>query len=221
MGRPTGAPAPWRRRDSGATTVRSICQAHGLKPHLATTFKVSTDPRFAEKPEDVAGLYLAAPEHALVLCCDEKSQRCRRWIARHPGFRARKAGRRPSHDYVRHGTMPLLAMLNIADGPVITTCQPKHRHQEWLKFLKLIVANTPAQRTLHLVLDNYAAHKHPKEKAWLARHPRFHLHFTPASAAWLNSSLSSNYTITASSASPSERATPERLAREPAHDEAA
>ena len=170
----------------GATTVRSIWQAHGLKPHLAATFKVSTDPRFAEKLEDIVGLYLAAPEHALALCCDEKSQ-VQALDRTQPGLPLKKGRAQTfTHDYVRHGTTTLFAALNIAEGQVITTGQPKHRHQEWLKFLKLIEANTPPQRTLHLILDNYATHKHPTVRAWLKKHPRFELHFTPTSASWLN-----------------------------------
>ena len=170
----------------GATTVRSIWQAHGLKPHLAATFKVSNDPRFAEKLEDIVGLYLAAPEHAMVLCCDEKSQ-VQALDRTQPGLPLKKGRAQTyTHDYVRHGTTTLFAALNVADGQVITTCAPKHRHQEWLKFLKLIDTNTPPQRTLHLILDNYATHKHPKVRAWLEKHPRFHLHFTPTSASWLN-----------------------------------
>jgi len=170
----------------GATTVRSIWQAHGLKPHLASTFKVSNDPHFAEKLEDIVGLYLAAPEHALVLCCDEKSQ-VQALDRTQPGLPLKK-GRAETftHDYVRNGTTTLFAALNVADGQVISTCQPKHRHQEWLKFLKLLDQKTPSERTLHVILDNYATHKHPKVKEWLKRHPRFHLHFTPTSASWLN-----------------------------------
>ena len=170
----------------GATTVRSIWQAHGLKPHLASTFKVSNDPHFAEKLEDIVGLYLAAPEHAMVLCCDEKSQ-VQALDRTQPGLPLKK-GRAETftHDYVRNGTTTLFAALNVADGQVISTCHPKHRHQEWLKFLKLVDAQTPPERALHIILDNYATHKHPKVKEWLKKHPRFHLHFTPTSASWLN-----------------------------------
>jgi transposase len=170
----------------GATTVRSIWRAHGLKPHLAATFKVSNDPHFAEKLEDIVGLYLAAPEHAMVLCCDEKSQ-VQALDRTQPGLPLKK-GRAETftHDYVRNGTTTLFAALNVADGQVISTCQPKHRHQEWLKFLKLVDEQTPPERTLHVILDNYATHKHPKVKGWIKKHPRFHLHFTPTSASWLN-----------------------------------
>ena len=183
---------PWSRRtlakalDIGPTTVGKVWQAHGLKPPLARTFKVSNDPRFVEKLEDVVGLYLDCPEHALVLCCDEKSQ-VQALDRTQPGLPLKK-GRAGTmtHDYVRHGTTTLFAALNVADGTLIGQCQDRHRHQEWLKFLKLIDAPTPAGRDLHLILDNYATHKHAKVKQWLAKHPRFHLHFTPTSASWLN-----------------------------------
>ncbi len=167
-------------------TVGRIWREHGLKPHLIRTFKVSNDPRFAEKLEDVIGLYLNAPEHAIVLCCDEKSQ-VQALDRTQPGLPLKK-GRASTmtHDYVRHGTTTLFAALNVADGKVIGQCQARHRHQEWLQFLKLIEAQTPAGRQLHLILDNYATHKHPKVQSWLAKHPRFHLHFTPTSASWLN-----------------------------------
>ena len=153
---------------------------------LIRTFKVSKDPRFAEKLEDVVGLSLNAPEHAIVLCCDEKSQ-VQALDRTQPGLPLKK-GRAGTmtHDYVRHGTTTLFAALNIADGTILGQCQNRHRHQEWLKFLKLIDQQTPADREVHLILDNYATHKHPKVKAWLARHLRFHLHFTPTSASWLN-----------------------------------
>jgi len=172
--------------DVSSRTVGRVWQAHGLKPHLIRTFKVSNDPRFTEKLEDVIGLYLHAPEHALVLCCDEKSQ-VQALDRTQPGLPLKK-GRAGTmtHDYVRHGTTTLFAALNVADGTVIGQCQDRHRHQEWLKFLQLIDTQTPADRDLHLILDNYATHKHPKVQKWLAKHPRFHLHFTPTSASWLN-----------------------------------
>lgn len=172
--------------DISPSTVGRIWREHGLKPHLARTFKVSNDPRFSEKLEDIVGLYLNAPEHAIVLCCDEKSQ-IQALDRTQPGLPLKK-GRvnTMTHDYVRHGTTTLFAALNVADGTVIGECQPRHRHQEWLKFLKLIDQRTAPDRELHLILDNYATHKHPKVKAWLAKHPRFHLHFTPTSASWLN-----------------------------------
>ena len=172
--------------DVSGRTVGRVWQAHGLKPHLVRTFKVSNDPRFAEKLEDVVGLYLDTPEHALVLCCDEKSQ-VQALDRTQPGLPLKK-GRAGTmtHDYVRHGTTTLFAALNVADGTVIGQCQDRHRHQEWLKFLQLIDAQTPPDRDLHLILDNYATHKHPKVQKWLTKHPRFHLHFTPTSASWLN-----------------------------------
>ena len=170
----------------GATTIGEIWRAHGLKPHLARTFKVSNDPHFVEKLEDIVGLYLNAPEHALVLSCDEKSQV--QALDRTQQGLPLKKGRAATytHDYKRHGTTTLFAALSVADGTVISTCQNRHRHQEWLKFLKLIDTSTPAEKDLHLIVDNYATHKHPKVKAWLAKHPRFHIHFTPTSASWLN-----------------------------------
>lgn len=172
--------------DVSSRTIGRVWQAHGLKPHLVRTFKVSNDPHFTEKLEDVVGLYLHTPEHALVLCCDEKSQ-VQALDRTQPGLPLKK-GRAGTmtHDYVRHGTTTLFAALNVADGTVIGQCQDRHRHQEWLKFLQLIDAQTPADRDLHLILDNYATHKHPKVQKWLAKHPRFHLHFTPTSASWLN-----------------------------------
>ena len=167
-------------------TVRRIWKSHGLKPHLSRTFKLSNDPQFVEKLEDIVGLYLRPPEHALVLSCDEKSQ-IQALDRTQPGLPL-KQGRAGTmtHDYQRHGTTTLFAALNTLDGTVIGTHMNRHRHQEWLKFLKLIDAQTPPDKELHLILDNYATHKHAKVKRWLARHPRFHLHFTPTSASWLN-----------------------------------
>lgn len=168
------------------TTIGRIWKENGLKPHLERTFKISRDPRFAEKLEDVIGLYLNAPEHAIVLCCDEKSQ-IQALDRTQPGLPLKK-GRAGTmtHDYVRHGTTTLFAALNIADGTIISQCQNRHRHQEWLAFLKQIDAETPPDRELHLILDNYATHKHASVKRWLAKHPRIHFHFTPTSASWLN-----------------------------------
>jgi transposase len=172
--------------DLSESTVGRIWREHGLKPHLVRTFKVSNDPKFVEKLEDIVGLYLNAPEHAIVLCCDEKSQ-VQALDRTQPGLPLKKGrANTMTHDYVRHGTTTLFAALNVADGKVIGECHPRHRHQEWLKFLKLIDKETPADRDLHLIVDNYATHKHPNVKAWLAKHPRFHLHFTPTSASWLN-----------------------------------
>ncbi len=163
-----------------------IWREHGIKPHRIKSFKLSNDKRFVEKPDDIVGLYLQPPEHALVLSCDEKSQiqALDRTQASLPLRRGKTATM--THDYVRHGTTTLFAALSTLDGKVIGTCMPRHRHQEWIKFLKLIDTQTPAAKQLHLIVDNYATHKHPKVLAWLKRHPRFHIHFTPTSASWLN-----------------------------------
>jgi transposase len=167
-------------------TVRRIWRKHGLKPHLVRTFKLSTDPRFAEKLEDVVGLYLNPPEHALVLSLDEKTQ-IQALDRTQPGLPLKKGrAETMTHDYKRHGTTTLFAALNTLDGTVIGTCMKQHRHEEWLKFLGLIDRETPSDRELHLIVDNYSAHKHPDVLAWLERHPRFHLHFTPTSASWAN-----------------------------------
>lgn len=168
------------------TTVRRIWRQHGLKPHLVETFKVSNDPQFAEKLESIVGLYLNPPEHALVLCCDEKSQ-IQALDRTQPGLPL-KRGRAGTmtHDYKRNGTATLFAALNTLDGKVISLCQERHRHQEWLRFLRLVDEATPAHKQLHLIADNYATHKHPAVQRWLKRHPRFHFHFTPTSASWLN-----------------------------------
>src|SRR5204863_99678 len=167
-------------------TVRRIWHKHGLKPHLVESFKVSKDPQFAEKLEAIVGLYLNPPEHALVLCCDEKSQ-IQALDRTQPGLPL-KRGRAGTmtHDYKRNGTATLFAALNTFDGKVISLCQERHRHQEWLRFLRLVDDATPDQKQLHLIVDNYATHKHPAVQRWLKRHPRFHIHFTPTSASWLN-----------------------------------
>ena len=167
-------------------TVRRIWKRHGLKPHLVRTFKLSNDPHFVEKLEDVVGLYLNPPEHALVLCVDEKSQ-IQALDRTQPGLPIKK-GRcgTMTHDYKRHGTTTLFAALSTLDGKVIGSCMPRHRHQEWLKFLKQIDRETPADKQIHLIADNYGTHKHPVVLRWLARHPRIQLHFTPTSASWLN-----------------------------------
>ena len=168
------------------TSVLRIWQANGLKPHLVETFKVSRDPKFAEKLEDIVGLYMSPPEHALILCCDEKSQ-VQALDRTQPGLPLKK-GRAASmtHDYKRHGTTTLFAALNTLDGSVIARCEQRHRHSEWLDFLRQIDRETPKDKTLHLICDNYATHKHPKVQEWLAKHPRFSVHFTPTSASWLN-----------------------------------
>ena len=167
-------------------SVRRIWQKHGLKPHLTRTFKVSNDTQFAEKLEVVVGLYLKPPDHAIVLCVDEKSQ-IQALDRTQPGLPLKK-GRcgTMTHDYKRNGTATLFAALNTVDGTVISMCDDRHRHQEWLKFLRQIDAVTPQGKDLHLIADNYATHKHPKVQKWLTRHPRFHMHFTPTSSSWLN-----------------------------------
>ena len=168
------------------TTVLRVWHQYGLKPHLVRTFKVSRDPRFVEKLEDIVGLYLNPPEHALVLCCDEKSQ-VQALDRTQPGLPLKK-GRAGTmtHDYKRHGTTTLFAALSTLDGSLISCCQPRHRHEEWLVFLRQINRETPEGKEVHLICDNYATHKHPRVQAWLAKHPRFHVHFTPTSASWLN-----------------------------------
>jgi len=168
------------------STVCRHWQAHGLKPHLVHGFKVSRDPKFVEKLEDIVGLYMSPPEHALVLCCDEKSQ-VQALDRTQPGLPLKKGrAQTMTHDYKRNGTTTLFAALNVLDGQVIAQCQPRHRHTEWLKFLKKIDRETPKDKTLHLIADNYATHKHPAVQAWLEKHPRFIMHFTPTSASWLN-----------------------------------
>lgn len=169
-----------------ASTVMRHWHAHGLKPHIVRGFKVSRDPKFVEKLEDIVGLYISPPEHALVLCCDEKSQ-VQALDRTQPGLPLKK-GRveTMTHDYKRNGTTTLFAALNILNGQVIGQCQQHHTHVEWLKFLKKIDRETPKDKTLHLIADNYATHKHPVVQGWLAKHPRFIMHFTPTSASWLN-----------------------------------
>jgi transposase len=169
-----------------ASTVGRIWREHGLKPHRTRSFKLSNDKRFAEKLDDIVGLYLNPPEHALVFSCDEKSQ-IQALDRTQPGLPMRKGKTATmTHDYVRHGTTTLFAALSTVNGKVIGTCMKRHRHQEWIKFLKLIDTQTPADKQLHLIVDNYATHKHPKVMNWLKRHRRFHIHFTPTSASWLN-----------------------------------
>ena len=161
-------------------------RANGLKPHLVRGFKVSRDPKFVEKLEDIVGLYMSPPEHALVLCCDEKSQ-VQALDRTQPGLPMKKGrGATMTHDYKRNGTTTLFAALNVLDGQVIGQCQPRHTHKEWLKFLRQIDRQTPKEKTLHLIVDNYATHKHPVVRVWLDKHPRFNMHFTPTSASWLN-----------------------------------
>jgi len=168
------------------TSVRRIWNAHGLKPHLTRGFKLSNDKRFVDKLRDVVGLYLSPPDKAMVLSVDEKSQ-VQALDRTQPGLPIKK-GRAGTmtHDYKRHGTTSLFAALDVATGAVIGQCMRRHRHQEFLRFLRTIDQQTPKTLDLHLILDNYATHKHDKVKLWLDKHPRFHLHFTPTSASWLN-----------------------------------
>jgi transposase len=168
------------------SSVQRIWRAHGLKPHLTRTFKISRDKNFAAKVEDVVGLYLNPPDKALVFCVDEKSQ-IQALDRTQPGLPMKK-GRAGTmtHDYKRNGTTTLFAALSMLDGKVIGACMPRHRQGEFLRFLNLIDRQTPADLDLHLVVDNYATHKTPAVKRWLKRHKRFHLHFTPTSASWLN-----------------------------------
>lgn len=166
--------------------VQRYFQLFGLQPHRTQSFKLSNDPFFIEKVRDIVGLYLNPPDKALVLCVDEKSQvqaleRTQPVLPMGLGY-----VEGITHDYVRHGTTTLFAALNIASGEVISQCKKRHRHQEFLSFLKHIERNVPEQLDIHLVLDNYATHKHPKVKSWLAKRSRFHLHFTPTYSSWLN-----------------------------------
>jgi transposase len=166
--------------------VWRVWKANGLKPHLARTFKVSNDPRFIEKLVDVVGLYLNPPERALVFCFDEKSQ-IQALDRTQPSLPLKK-GRcgTMTHDYKRNGTTTLFAALDMAEGRLIAQCMQRHRHQEFMKFLRQMDAETPQDVDLHLILDNYSTHKHPRVQSWLKRHRRFHLHFTPTSSSWLN-----------------------------------
>jgi len=168
------------------TTVSRIWRAHGLQPHRTEYFKLSTDPRFVEKLRDVVGLYVDPPERAVVLAFDEKSQ-IQALDRTQPGLPLKK-GRAGTmtHDYKRHGTTTLFAALDVATGEVLHECMPRHRHQEFLKFLRKIERKVPPELDIHVILDNYATHKHPAVKAWLERHPRVQFHFIPTSSSWLN-----------------------------------
>ncbi len=167
-------------------SVQRIWHAHGLDPHRIRTFKLSRDPKFAEKLRDVVGLYVDPPAHAVVLSVDEKSQ-IQALDRTQPGLPMKK-GRAGTmtHDYKRNGTTTLFAALDILEGKIIGRCMQRHRHQEFIRFLNTIEAKVPAGKIVHLILDNYATHKHPKVIEWLGRHPRFVFHFTPTSASWLN-----------------------------------
>ena len=168
------------------TTIRRIWTAFGLQPHRSETFKLSTDPLFVDKVQDIVGLYMSPPSRAIVLCVDEKSQiqaldREQPVLPMAPGVAERR-----THTYIRHGTTSLFAALDIATGAVIGKCYKRHRATEFLDFLKKIDAAVPEGPDVHLVMDNYATHKTPKIKAWLARRPHWHIHFTPTSASWIN-----------------------------------
>lgn len=171
---------------TNASAVARIWRAHGLKPHRVKSFKLSNDPDFVKKLEDIVGLYLDPPEHALVLCCDEKTQ-IQALDRTQPGLPLKRGrGKTMTHDYKRNGVTTLFAALNMLTGRVLSITDKLHRHQEWLRFLKMIDRNTPKKKELHLIVDNYATHKHPEVKAWLAKHQRFHIHFTPTNSSWLN-----------------------------------
>lgn len=168
------------------STVQRVWRAFGIQPHRQKHFKLSTDPHFVEKVRDIVGLYLNPPDNAMVLCVDEKSQiqaldRTQPMLPMGLGY-----VEGVTHDYVRHGTTTLFAALDIASGRVLTRCAPRHRHQEFLRFLNEIDANVPKKLDVHLVVDNYSPHKHPNVRGWLAARPRFHMHYTPTSASWLN-----------------------------------
>jgi transposase len=167
-------------------TVHRLWQRHRLQPHRVESFKFSTDPEFVAKVRDIVGLYLHPPTRALVLSVDEKSQiqaldRTQPILPLRPGVPERQ-----THDYERHGTTTLFAALDVKAGRVIAQCQPRHRHQEFVRFLERINRNVPSRLPIHLILDNYGTHKHPEVRAWFERHPRYHLHYTPTSASWLN-----------------------------------
>jgi transposase len=182
----------WSRRELARetgltpTTVHRYLSLFGVQPHRTRSFKLSTDPFFIEKVRDIVGLYLNPPDHALVLCVDEKSQvqaleRTQPVLPMGLGY-----VEGITHDYIRHGTTTLFAALDVANGSVLTQCKRRHPHQEFLAFLRHIEANVPEHLDVHLICDNYGTHKHAKVKAWLARRPRFHLHFTPTYSSWLN-----------------------------------
>jgi putative transposase len=168
------------------STVHRVFQAFALQPHRSRSFKLSTDPFFVEKVRDIVGLYLNPPDHALVLCVDEKSQiqalnRTQPVLPMGLGY-----VEGITHDYVRHGTTTLFAALDIATGAVFTACKPRHRHQEFLSFLRHLDQSVPPELDVHLIVDNYATHKHPKVRTWLAQRPRYHPHYTPTYSSWLN-----------------------------------
>lgn len=189
-------PPPGRKRWScrrmakavgvSAGSVQRLWSKNDFKPHLTRTFKLSNDPEFERKFWDIIGLYLDPPTQAVILCCDEKSQ-CQALERSQPGLPLGQGQiRTETHDYTRHGTITLFAALNYLNGKVLQLQRQRHRHQEWLKFLEAIDQEYPGEITIHLIIDNYATHKHAKVKRWLARHPRFRVHFTPTSASWMN-----------------------------------
>jgi transposase len=192
LSEPPGEATHWTGRmmakASGVSlrSVQRIWTAHKLEPHRIRTFKLSRDPRLAEKLRDVVGLYVDPPAHAVVLSVDEKSQ-IQALARTQPGL-TMKSGQAATmtHDYKRHGTTTLFAALDVLEGTVLGRCMQRHRHQEFIRFLNAIEAAVPAGRIVHVILDNYATHKHPKVLAWLCRHPRFVFHFTPTSCSWLN-----------------------------------
>jgi transposase len=192
LSEPPGEATHWTGRAMAAAvgishrSVQRIWAAHGLKPHRVKTFKLSNDPNFVAKVHDIIGLYVDPPEHAVVLSVDEKSQ-IQALDRTQPGLPMKK-GRcgTMTHDYKRNGTTTLFAALDVLDGKVIGQCMQRHRHHEFIRFLNRINRETPAALDIHLIVDNYATHKHPKVRTWLERHPRFHFHFTPTSASWLN-----------------------------------
>lgn len=190
--RPKDGSTQWSCRTIAAearlskSTVQRVWSAFGLQPHRQKHFKLSTDPFFVEKVRDIVGLYLQPPDHAMVLCVDEKSQT--QALERTQPLLPMGLGyvEGVTHNYIRHGTTTLFAALDVARGTVLTQCKPQHRHQEFLQFLRQIDASVPAHLDIHLVVDNYATHKHAKVKRWLAARPRYHMHFTPTYASWLN-----------------------------------
>ena len=175
-----------KSQEVSKSTVNYIWQAHHLKPHRIETFKLSRDPKFLDKMTDVVGLYLNPPQQAIVLCVDEKSQ-IQALDRTQPGLPIKK-GRcgTMTHDYKRNGTATLFAALNALEGEVLSMCDDRHRHQEWLKFLRAIDDVIPQDKQIHMIVDNYSTHKHEKVERWLSRHPRFHMHFTPTGCSWLN-----------------------------------
>jgi transposase len=192
LGPPPGETTHWTGRTlakaAGVSlrSVQRILEAHQLAPHRIRTFKLSNDPKFAEKLKDIVGLYVDPPAHAVVLSVDEKSQ-IQALDRTQPGL-PMKLGRAGTmtHDYKRHGTTTLFAALNVLDGTVIGSNMKRHRHQEFIRFLNTVEAKVPKRKAIHAIVDNYATHKHPKVCEWLARHPRWTFHFTPTSASWLN-----------------------------------